>query len=260
MKKLSLFLILAVVLTAFAEKKMVVHKATEKVIYKISDIDSITFIDIDYTNVVAHYTFDGNFNDISGNENNASANGAAILSEDRHGNANSALKLDGVEGSYVANVAPSNMPNGNVAKSISVWFKIDSDSTTYNSNFEYFCGLGPLSPPWDTKTFALGTLYGKYHVAASGSSSDWKTGIEVTGFNEWHNAVVTYDGTTTTLYIDGTEAASTSSNTFNTQADKIYIGCNVNLTNGWDFNGSLDDIFIYNKALTADDVSDLYQQ
>lgn len=44
--------------------------------------------------LVAHYKFDGNANDSSGNGNNGVVHGAT-LTTDRFGNANSAYKFDG---------------------------------------------------------------------------------------------------------------------------------------------------------------------
>ncbi|MCB0553598.1 MAG: hypothetical protein KDD02_08615, partial [Phaeodactylibacter sp.] len=49
--------------------------------------------------LVAHYSFDGNANDVSGYDNNAVVNGA-VLTQDRFGVANSAFYFDG-EQSYL---------------------------------------------------------------------------------------------------------------------------------------------------------------
>ena len=58
--------------------------------YRLSD-DTLS---ITKGGLAAHYTFDGNSNDVSGNNNNGTVNGATLVA-DRFGNANSAYKFDG---------------------------------------------------------------------------------------------------------------------------------------------------------------------
>ena len=43
-----------------------------------------------YATLIAHYTFDGTFDDVSGNGNNGTPYGGATLTEDRFGNPDSA--------------------------------------------------------------------------------------------------------------------------------------------------------------------------
>lgn len=74
--------------------------------------------------------------------------------------------------------------------------------------------------------------------------------------DNWHHFVVTGDGTTNKLYIDGQFKAN--SNTY-----KAITGTIIYL-NGWDsgtgynFNGQLSDFRIYATALSAEDVLNLY--
>ena len=73
----------------------------------------------------------------------------------------------------------------------------------------------------------------------------------------WHLVTATYDGTTAKLYVDG---ALVGSDTFTTPGNTNYplyvaryYGGN---SNGW--NGVLDDVRLYNRALTATEVATLY--
>ncbi len=75
----------------------------------------------------------------------------------------------------------------------------------------------------------------------------------------WHYAVLTYDGSRLRLYVDGVEVAS-----LNTTAVPDY-NWNTPLTIGKDsnsnsryFTGDIDEVRIYNRALTAQEVSDAY--
>jgi hypothetical protein len=76
--------------------------------------------------LVAHYPFNGNANDVSGNGNNGVVNGAT-LSVDRYGKANSAYGFKGHGSNNHIKV-----PNSNTLKfkemSVSIWYKVKSPS------------------------------------------------------------------------------------------------------------------------------------
>ncbi|MEJ0034194.1 MAG: fibronectin type III domain-containing protein [Bacteroidota bacterium] len=72
--------------------------------------------------------------------------------------------------------------------------------------------------------------------------------------NTWHHLVLTYDGTTATLYADGTQIAS-SAKTWNITPNKVIVGRSVN--GNWFWNGQIDDARIYNVALSSTQVAAL---
>ncbi len=73
----------------------------------------------------------------------------------------------------------------------------------------------------------------------------------------WHHVAYTYDGTTVSGYLDGVlDATSTQSFSFQTNTSTFRVGTSNGSANL--LNGSLDDIQIYNKALSATDVADIY--
>lgn len=73
----------------------------------------------------------------------------------------------------------------------------------------------------------------------------------------WYHAVVTYDGRAVDFFLDGkiqdshptTGQIDTNSNAFNIADDFVYDD---------DFNGSVDDVRIYSRALTPYEISHLY--
>lgn len=138
----------------------------------------------------------------------------------------------------------TNIPAGNSAYTTSVWFRTYSPNqglvsfgtnTSYAANFLYVNGSGYLSNEW------CGT-------------SVTSTGSTITG--SWHNAVVTYDGTVATIYIDGVF------NTDFTIGSSLNVSPTSNLTIGGaiaaysvnDFTGAMGPVMIYNRALTAGEV------
>lgn len=86
------------------------------------------------------------------------------------------------------------------------------------------------------------------------------TGIPAVNDGLWHQLVGVYDGGTSSLYVDGNFVASTYSNGYSNNSADFMIGglfshdgTPVNL-----FHGFIDEVKIYNNALSGDDVKVLY--
>jgi len=76
----------------------------------------------------------------------------------------------------------------------------------------------------------------------------------------WHLVTGTYDGATMRLYVDGVQVVSAAkTGAIATTADALFIGAkrSGDTTAGNHFKGKLDDVRIYNKALTAAEVQAL---
>lgn len=81
--------------------------------------------------------------------------------------------------------------------------------------------------------------------------------------NQWYHFAATYNGTTLIMYINGVNVGSTSaSGTISyTVSNPLCIGSepdNTVCNTGEYWDGRLDDIRVYNRALTAQEVLDLY--
>jgi hypothetical protein len=78
----------------------------------------------------------------------------------------------------------------------------------------------------------------------------------VVPLNKWVNIAGTFNGTTTTLYVNGTYVNST--NVLGTPNS----GSNTNLigqANGFPkFNGKVDEVMILNRALSAEEILSIY--
>jgi hypothetical protein len=78
-----------------------------------------------------------------------------------------------------------------------------------------------------------------------------------TTIDEWHHVVATYDGDTMQLYHDGELISETTgAGMLLDQSRSLIIGARSDSGNpaGGYFNGSIDDVRIYNKVLTQDEV------
>ena len=124
---------------------------------------------------------------------------------------------------------------------------------------------------WDESDFHLYMTSGG-DVNWVGWGRDYISGNESINDGKWHHVVVVWDysgsGTTGTgkMYVDGTDATESSSYNANgndLNSNKLYIGKANNLdgSNGETknyFDGSLKDIAIFDEALSASEVSALY--
>ena len=209
--------------------------------------------------LVGWWPFNGNANDESGNGNNGTVNGATLTS-DRFGNNAQAYAYDGVDDRI--EIAHNQTLNCS-AVSISVWFN--------TNNFLASNGFGPhLLSKRETSgwgnSFQMNVginqtqnaCWADWSISSNGGIYFNNSTILNTG--NWFNLVYTHDGTNVKLFLNGTLVQTIVSPgllTFNTLP--LWIGARPNAGNNssW-FNGKLDDIGIWNRALTQQEITDLY--
>ena len=82
-------------------------------------------------------------------------------------------------------------------------------------------------------------------------------------YNEWHYYAMTVNSSDFIFYIDGVEVNGTSNNQagdYVTSIDYVHIGRDrwKGKNKGF-FNGTIDDVRIYDRALSAEEIERLYQ-
>lgn len=84
-------------------------------------------------------------------------------------------------------------------------------------------------------------------------------GSKTIGFNEWRHIVGTYDGKKQCLYLDGVlDASQDASGAINTNDVRVQIGANTQMQDRF-FNGSIDDVRIYNYGLSEAQAKQLFE-
>jgi hypothetical protein len=201
--------------------------------------------------LVGWWPFNGNANDESGNGNNGNnLNGAFIT--DRLNNINAAFYGSGIN-SGINITGLNNFPFGNSERTISVWFKC---VLPYPGGDQQFFAYGGNNFGTRFSVYTTGDLIGVEYCNGAVRST-------YTPDSLWHNILVTYNGGGSSgiiVYMDG-QILSTNINTptpiINTENSFIHsIGC---LFTANYFNGSLDDIGIWNRVLNECEIQDLYQ-
>ena len=149
------------------------------------------------------------------------------------------LNFDGVNDGVSATSA--NLPLGNTARTIEAWIK-----TTQNTGGGTILTYGNLST---NNRFALYQTGGKLNFVAE--FNDYSTNVAIND-GIWHHVAATHDGTTLKIYLDGVQVGTSQARTFNTTGTQISIGHKSNASEY--FNGDIDEIRIWNTALTANDI------
>ncbi len=107
-------------------------------------------------------------------------------------------------------------------------------------------GTGSYAFYFDASNHLGLTKRGTSSVTSSGTISDTSS---------WHHVATTYDGSTAKFYIDGILSGSSSFSQSFTAASSLYIAGDPSASEY--FNGSIDDVRIYNRTLSSDEVASL---
>lgn len=216
------------------------------------------FAQVPKDSLKARYLFRGNADDVSGNNLHAIVNGTGVtLTSDRFGNPNSAYSFDGASGDISANIGELKS-----AISISFWYLSGGQTHPYPHFFDYSdyklrCHIMSGSIYNSTDRNAL--LYEVYNP----SSVEIRGSVKP-GDNVWTHVVVTFNKNSNNMaiYVNGVldKQKFVSSNDLALTDGIIIFGRNRAGIPNEDtrFTGKLDDIYIYSKELTAQEITALY--
>ncbi|MGB3948552.1 MAG: LamG domain-containing protein, partial [Bacteroidia bacterium] len=210
--------------------------------------------------LVAYYPFTGNANDASGNNLDGTVTGAS-LTTDRFGNANSAYIFNGSSDNIsVASNSLLDFQTTN-AFSLSYWIRPTSLSTSQISVIlSKQTGSGASQDGWNSNIET--NFQSKYRIqnGTSTSSCTFAAISPTISSNQYQHIVQIYNGSNSYIYINGLLANQTACTALiGDNLSNMLIGkatwVNSN-TKG--FSGIIDDIAIYNRALTPSEVTQIY--
>jgi hypothetical protein len=198
--------------------------------------------------LVAYYPFNGTPNDGSGNNRNGTISGGVALTTDRLGNPNQAYAFNGSNG-YI-NISNWSILSGNASRTMMLWFR-----TSLPTNAQYFLSWGT----WEiSKYSAIGTYLGNTtrNLGFIGWGNELSVSEQFQYYdNQWHFIAATFDGSTLSLFLDGVFIQSKTTTLNTTLSTWMRIGLNYDRDY---FNGSLDEVRIYNRALTTNEIKQTY--
>jgi len=222
--------------------------------------------------LVGHWTFDGkdmvsNVADVSGGDNHGSLNGQAATTT-VHGVIGQALEFDGAN-DYVEVEDDSSLDLSS-SLTVGAWINAQSLKTSDVTQWDSLVTKGgDGETAADNHNFALaynghsgfGTVNRWVFLLENSSGSNCNlVGNAAASLNTWYHVVGVFDDDNNAIriYVDGAEQNSGAcSLTVNTNDLPVRFGDDQS-SPGTPFDGTLDDVRIYNRALSADEVSRLY--
>ena len=212
--------------------------------------------------LVGYWSFDegdGNTaHDSSGNDNHGTIHGASWTT----GISGSALEFDG-QSDYLQVPDSDSLDLKTNAFTIAAWINADSffGEGGHNGN--------PILCKWQTSkvgqyfftAYSGGSLK---LLIADGNIADYVSTFGILSTNEWNFVAALWDGTTTKLFVNG-ELAAENSTTISSLYQEHYYSDYVEIghsTGGsypyWFFDGTIDEVRIYNRALSESEIFNLY--
>ncbi|MEJ2616092.1 MAG: T9SS type A sorting domain-containing protein, partial [Ignavibacteriaceae bacterium] len=198
-------------------------------------------------NLIAYYPFNGNANDESGNQNNGNVFQAQLVN-DRNGVTNSAYSFDGIN-DYIE---VANNPSLNFQKSITADFWIIVKS--FYDREEYPLSHGNWENRWKV---SITNKKIRWTIKTDAGVKDLDSETELK-LDSLYNVAVTYNGSDMEIYLNGRLDAFTNFSGLLLQTDiDLMIGQVLPGNSNYNFKGILDDIRIYDYAISREEVQKL---
>ena len=199
-------------------------------------------------NVLAMYDFSGATYDLSGNGHHGTIQGGVTLTEDKDGRPNSAYYFDGAGGTRIH--CGSGIELANKSHTISIMAKRD------NSSYDgHFFGHGAPGSSTGLHCRTQGNLirYGFWNNDLDVNNT-YSTSLD------WHHYVFVYDYDlgTRKVYIDGNLMSPAGENTSPyVGTGDFAIGCINGSSNSGSWLGSLDDVIVWDVALSESEIQEI---
>jgi hypothetical protein len=241
---------------------------------QITELQNLITSPVPQNGLVAWYPFNGNVNDESGNGNNGQLTNASLTS-DRNNLQNNAYKFDHIGASFSQLskeiYIPYNATLNQEKISVSVWVNPRSYFWTGNSNdpnsaiiYRFENGYSnPNGQVWGIRYNA--NDFGAFILAASSTNNQQSSDLRESTpleLGKWANITFTFDGSSFKLYYNGALVKETTTTLVLNRLGNSGISVGVSRqANGFWYqaNADIDDIAIWNRALTAVEVLRIYQ-
>lgn len=212
--------------------------------------------------LVGDYTFnDGAMvNAVDGKNINAYS---VLLTEDRFGNNRSACYFQGTEGSFISLGNSSTIKPQNAT--IALWLRIDRAVISGKGYLSNPVILAKNNQPEDFyEAFVIGYNFDEERIVVASTNSELQQvhlrSSNKTPLGSWHHYALSFSDSLLSLYIDGELEGSVKKNhvTSYAERDSVIIGNSLNAKNNRFLLGFVDDVKIYNRVLSPEEVRSLF--
>lgn len=186
--------------------------------------------------------------DLSGKNNHGTITSATWTAAGRWG---SALSFDGIAG-FVSVADATNLRLPNPALTISIWINRTSNDADYEG----------IVNKWYQTGGYFGFLVqsnsdGKIYFVMGNGGNYQNRNIAINN-NVWNHIVAIYDGTNMILYLNGLAGTPVAFSSATSATTAMLICKRIAGVTGY-FNGLIDEILIFNRALSASEIKLLYE-
>lgn len=206
----------------------------------------VSYLNGNAQNPIQEFNFNGTVNNT---DNTSSFIGSNNFVNDRSGIPRSAQRLT----NKAMEAVIDNLPQGNSARSVSIWVKFN-DITAANYIWGYgtaynaqYCGLLQQATASSNSDLSL---------AGWGASNDVIVSASLAK-DIWYHYTITFDGKISKIYRNGELLKSLEGITRSTKGNIFRLG-EINTTVG--INADIDDLKIYDVAMTAEQVKDSFEK
>lgn len=148
-------------------------------------------------------------------------------------------------------ITSSYSSSSNSVQSFSFWFKANASSFSNLLGCSDNSTYGGIIVQWYPNKLQI--------LTSNSSGNAWNSLVTTStlAINTWHHAVVVLTGSAISVYINGVLDGSISSLSASASLRSMWVGYGGG---GSCFNGSIDEVHIFNRALTATEVIALYNE
>jgi hypothetical protein len=208
--------------------------------------------------LIAHYPFSGNAADVSGNGNHG-ASSNVVLAADRFGSPNAAFSFNGQNAAVLVADNPA-LRSLTSNYTFNAWVRFGSNPQIDAAILMKSAGAGDQRK-WTFWRHVQAPPYGigLLHNRVPGGQFQWNHNHPFT-IGPWYMVTFSASAGNCLIAVDGQVVSTQSGNLAlpDTTGLAMSIGGAEPAGNQW-FNGLLDDIRIYNRTFTSNDIARLYQ-
>jgi hypothetical protein len=211
--------------------------------------------------LVAWYPFNGSANDESGNNLNGDSRNVTLIS-DRNGANNKAYYFNGVN----SLIKITGLPTTYNSFTYSAWIncnnlELKNVGIVMQSGLK--CATNSIIGSFGICVDSKNNFNGRFRKKDCENKSSGILDISVvdTNTSKWHMLTLVWDGNNLIIYLDGNKSSERSDVLDITQVfDVLIIGAIPNGNEaGWYYKGSIDDVCIWSRSLSPEEIKNLYK-
>lgn len=207
----------------------------------------------DPSGLVAWYAFDGDLHDALGGPDGScvSSSSCPVVIAGHHG---PAIELDGTSCVQVVDSGALDLPT----LTLSIWLRAEALGPNATQVSKRVDAGGSFYDSWQLEIPSSPSASESFTYKGSAANEEVVSAAGAIELGVWQHVAATFDGTTKRLYIGGVRVASQpESQALSYDTHPMLIGCDDNATLVEHFQGALDDLKIFDRALSDAEIADL---